>query len=308
MPTKAGEVLRKAADLVDGPREHDHGEKQASFEGIARTWNAYLENKWKRTLDSPINAVDVAQLMVLLKMTRPQFGAYSEDHALDQCGYSGIVGQLAAYAERGPDDSMSAILALDLGTKTGYALGTGGTTISGVWDFKNRRFEGGGMRYLRFRKALDEIHEATPLATVVFEEVRSHMGVDAAHAYGGFMAHLTAWCEEQAVPYQGVPVGTIKKYATGKGNASKEKMIEVARRAGYEPEDDNEADALMLALPLAEERSVVMMQRFRQFLCWWRCGHYCCIESVTFHGREAIWRYSCVRCGLKRESVTTWDA
>jgi hypothetical protein len=96
--TPAGEMLRKAADLVDGPREHDHGEKQASFEGIARTWNVYLENKWQRTLDNPINAVDVAQFMVLLKMTRPQFGAYSADHALDQCGYSGIVGQLAAHA------------------------------------------------------------------------------------------------------------------------------------------------------------------------------------------------------------------
>ncbi len=33
------------------------------------------------------------------------------------------------------------------------------------------------------------------------------------------MGHLTAWCEHHNIPYQGVPVGTIKKHATGKGNA-----------------------------------------------------------------------------------------
>jgi Holliday junction resolvasome RuvABC endonuclease subunit len=138
------------------------------------------------------------------------------------------------------------VLALDLGTKTGYALGEGATTVSGVWDFKPRRFEGGGMRYLRFRKRLDEINAATPLNTVVFEEVRHHSAVDAAHVYGGLMAHLTAWCEENAVPYAGVPIQTIKRHATGKGNANKEAMIEAARLLGYEPEDDNEADALHL--------------------------------------------------------------
>jgi Holliday junction resolvasome RuvABC endonuclease subunit len=123
-------------------------------------------------------------------------------------------------------------------------LAPDGGTISGTFDFKPGRYEGGGMRYLRFRNKLDEIHERTTLAVVVFEEVRRHNGIDAAHVYGGLLGHLTAWCEEQAVPYQGVPVGTIKKHATGKGNANKEAMIEAARNAGFEPVDDNEADAL----------------------------------------------------------------
>jgi hypothetical protein len=67
---------------------------------------------------------------------------------------------------------------------------------------------------------------------VFFEEVRRHMGVDAAHAYGGFMAHLTAWCEQQNIAYEGVPVGTIKRHATGKGNANKSMMIESAKARG----------------------------------------------------------------------------
>ena len=50
-------------------------------------------------------------------------------------------------------------------------------------------------------------------------------GVDAAHVYGGLMATLTAWCEHHNVPYEGVQVGTIKKHATGKGNADKPAML-----------------------------------------------------------------------------------
>ena len=82
--------------------------------------------------------------------------------------------------------------------------------------------------------------------SVYFEEVRRHVGVDAAHAYGGFLAHLTAWCEHHGIPYEGVPVGTIKKFVTGKGNADKAAVITAIRRLGYAPEDDNEADALAI--------------------------------------------------------------
>ena len=57
------------------------------------------------------------------------------------------------------------------------------------------------------------------LDRVVYEQVRRHTGVDASHAYGGWLAILTAWCEHHVIPYEGVPVGTIKRFATGRGNA-----------------------------------------------------------------------------------------
>jgi Holliday junction resolvasome RuvABC endonuclease subunit len=121
------------------------------------------------------------------------------------------------------------------------------TITSGTEHFTPQRFEGGGMRYLRFKRWLTELKQTTDgLDAVYFEEVRRHAGVDAAHAYGGFMAHLTAWCEHHEIPYQGVPVGTIKKHATGKGNAGKAEMLAAARQRGYCPTDDNEADALAL--------------------------------------------------------------
>lgn len=105
------------------------------------------------------------------------------------------------------------------------------------------------MRYLRFKRWLTEIKQSCDgIDAVYFEEVRRHAGVDAAHAYGGFMAHLTAWCEHHQIPYQGVPVGTIKKHATGKGNAGKQEMVAAMQALGFRPEDDNEADALALLM------------------------------------------------------------
>jgi crossover junction endodeoxyribonuclease RuvC len=48
-------------------------------------------------------------------------------------------------------------------------------------------------------------------------------------------------------PYVDVAPGTLKKYATGKGNAGKDEMIAAAiRRFGFEGSDNNEADAFLL--------------------------------------------------------------
>lgn len=142
------------------------------------------------------------------------------------------------------------VLALDLGTTTGWALrGPDGGITSATITFRPSRFEGGGMRYLRFRSWLGELAAlAGGLTRIAFEEVRSHAGTDAAHLYGGFLAHLSAWCEERGVAYEGVPVGTIKRFATGRGNADKAAMIAAMRARGFAPADDNEADAIALLL------------------------------------------------------------
>lgn len=145
------------------------------------------------------------------------------------------------------------VLALDLGTTTGFALRADacGSVVSGSWKFAPKRHEDAGMRFVRFRTTLDDMHKASGIKTIYFEEVRRHAGTTAAHIYGGFMAVLKAWCVDHSVSYQSVPVGEIKKFWTGKGNASKEMMIAEAQRRGHEPEDDNEADALaILALKI----------------------------------------------------------
>jgi crossover junction endodeoxyribonuclease RuvC len=140
------------------------------------------------------------------------------------------------------------IFALDLGQRTGWAIrNRDGAIASGVHEFRPGRFEGGGMMWLRFRGWLQEIDETSGgIGVVVFEEVRRHAGTAASHIYGGYLAHLTAWAEANKIPYRGVPVGTIKRHVTGKGNADKQAVIDAVRKLGFAPADDNEADALAL--------------------------------------------------------------
>ena len=149
-----------------------------------------------------------------------------------------------------PSDSIPSILALDLGTTTGWAIRNDRCRIlHGTAEFRPSRFEGGGMRYLRFGKWLDQTLEVTGgIDAVYFEEVRRHIGTDAAHVFGGLLATLTAWCEQHNLPYQGVPVGTWKKHVCGKGNADKQAVIAAMRERGFEPADDNEADAISILL------------------------------------------------------------
>jgi len=140
------------------------------------------------------------------------------------------------------------VLALDLGQKAGWALrGADGQITSGVMEFRPGRFEGAGMTFLRFKRWLAEMKSAAGgIDAVFFEEVRAHAATLAAQVHGGFLAHLSAWCEHHEIPYSGVPVGTIKRHVTGKGNASKQAVIEAVRTLGHDPVDDNEADALAL--------------------------------------------------------------
>ena len=63
-------------------------------------------------------------------------------------------------------------LALDLGTTTGYAIAVAnGAIASGTVSFKPSRYDGGGIRYLRFRAWLDSMAQdvksqrtATPIS------------------------------------------------------------------------------------------------------------------------------------------------
>lgn len=141
---------------------------------------------------------------------------------------------------------MHTLLAIDLGTNCGYTVGTADNHISGAWNLKGGRFEGGGMRFVHFRKYLNDVGAAFEIDQVFFEEVRRHQGVDAAHVYGGLLAVLQEWCETRGIPYSGLPVGEIKKSFTGSGNAGKDAMMLVAEDMGYQPKSSDEADAIAI--------------------------------------------------------------
>lgn len=137
-------------------------------------------------------------------------------------------------------------LILDLGTSTGFAIGSQHHMVSGSWNLKPGRFDGGGMRFVKFRARLDEMHSAYGITHVFFEEVRRHAGTDAAHVYGGLMATLTAWCEEHGIPYEGLPIGEWKKRWCGNGNASKEAVKAECERRNIMVQNFDEADAVAM--------------------------------------------------------------
>lgn len=88
---KAHDILKQAAGLVSGDRDRQHGSKVANHNNIAALWTAYLGNR----LATPLEARDVALLMVLLKVARTKTGSHNPDDYLDMAGYAGCAGEIA---------------------------------------------------------------------------------------------------------------------------------------------------------------------------------------------------------------------
>ena len=152
-------------------------------------------------------------------------------------------------------NKLTNILALDLGTKTWMAVYEPPGIVTDTVSFQPRKGELEGSRFHKFYHYLSVRKCLFNFEKVYYEEVRRHAGVQAAHMYGGFRAVLLMWCVENNIPCIGVGVTTIKKFGTGKGNATKEMMIKSAEELGYRPVDDNAADALhLLRYALEQER------------------------------------------------------
>jgi Holliday junction resolvasome RuvABC endonuclease subunit len=138
------------------------------------------------------------------------------------------------------------VLSLDLATQTGWAYSSAGLVTSGSEGFQLKKKDGPGVRFLKFRSWLRDQIEIVKPELVVFEEVMRWSSGAAAKCYCGLLAILLTECEAKGISYKGVHVGTIKKSATSKGNATKDQMIQAAVALGYAPTDDNEADAIHL--------------------------------------------------------------
>lgn len=137
------------------------------------------------------------------------------------------------------------ILAIDIGTSTGWAIQyDDGRIESGYVSFKPNKNESKLLRFAKFNKWLE--CNFKNVDKIYYEMVRGHAGVHAAHMYGGFLAFLGVWCNENKIPMDYIEVKTLKKFATGNGNAGKPEMIAAAIAAGFNVSNDDEADAIHL--------------------------------------------------------------
>jgi hypothetical protein len=139
-----------------------------------------------------------------------------------------------------------AILALDLGARTGWAFCPGpGVIISGSWDLSPGRGDE-ALRYQLLRNTLDVFwfQHGGDNFEVLYEQAHRIPGAPTCRAE--LLRHLKAWCGERDIIPQAVGVGKIKKFWTGYGNVTKEDMVTEARARGFDPLDDNEATAFAL--------------------------------------------------------------
>lgn len=169
--------------------------------------------------------------------------------------------QAGLFAPEAPAPSVNVcILALDLGTKTGYAVRKrDGKVVHGTQSFAPRKSWTEGQRWLRFQSWLAEVLELHHVQRIAYEHVSFHAGVRDAHCYGAFRALVEMAADRRNIELVGTNVQTVKKHWTGKGGADKAAMMAQARARGFNPQDDNSADALaVLDWAVAEEKKYGM--------------------------------------------------
>lgn len=84
-------ILNTANEIINGDRKDEYGDAFDSFDRIAGLWSSYL--------DHHITPVDVAQMMILMKVSRganvAKFNAIQEDSLVDIAGYSALAYQVS---------------------------------------------------------------------------------------------------------------------------------------------------------------------------------------------------------------------
>lgn len=135
------------------------------------------------------------------------------------------------------------ILALDLGNKFGWA--TKQKTIISGWERLTKGKCDPGKKFVLFNHWLQEWNDKK-ITDIYYEDVVRHCSRDNARAYCGYLSVLQSYAYKNNIQCIGAGVKQIKKFATGNGNATKQDMIDAAVQAGFDVQDDNQADAIHL--------------------------------------------------------------
>jgi Holliday junction resolvasome RuvABC endonuclease subunit len=103
----------------------------------------------------------------------------------------------------------------------------------------------------RISRLYDAVAEfPSPISLIVFEDVVFASTTYQAQLWASFRAAvwLAAAHRREPITFLPVPVGTLKKFATGNGAADKQAMKAAAERAGFDCTefDDNAVDAIHL--------------------------------------------------------------
>ena len=156
------------------------------------------------------------------------------------------------------------ILALDLATVTGWAVGDlvppAPTPLEGACGAGEPSQFSGSKRLGAAHNSVVElatafenwladmvaVHKPNAIVFEAMLPVKAQSSRDSARVALVLNETLERFCQRRRIWNRKVWVSTLKKHATGSGRAKKPEMIKAARARGWNPKDDNEADALWL--------------------------------------------------------------
>lgn len=150
-------------------------------------------------------------------------------------------------------------LALDLGTKTGFAYrDERGAIVAGTWRLATPKETKGAdrccadVRLHSLNKHLHDLFLTSVPERVVFEDVQFSVSTAQTQLWSSLRTVMLLKAAAYNVPTSCCPVATLKKFATGSGRAEKSDMANSLRGLGdltvdeIEPLDDNAVDAVHL--------------------------------------------------------------
>lgn len=85
------DILRTAEKIINGERQGTYGSAENSFNTIASLWTGYLKGNGREIV---VDAADVANMMILMKVARNSSGVYKDDNWIDICGYAALGGDI----------------------------------------------------------------------------------------------------------------------------------------------------------------------------------------------------------------------
>lgn len=146
---------------------------------------------------------------------------------------------------------MRSVMTLDLATRTGWCCGIPGQRPRfGVQKL------GGTSRaqvYSSLLAFLDQSLQVHQFGELVIEAplVRGeHSGIEAGRRAIGMVEHVTLFAYDNSIPLSEEHVGSTRKAVLGRGTfpkgEAKGEVLAWCRQNGFEPPDDNAADALVL--------------------------------------------------------------
>lgn len=127
------------------------------------------------------------------------------------------------------------VLALDLGTRTGFAVGIDGYNLSvGTWTLAtqsalraakrerlDRRLD---LRIAALWRKIDEVHRSYGIDFLIWEDVQFSTSTAQTQLWSSFRATCWIYAHQHTIKTECCPVATLKKFAAGSGSADKTQM------------------------------------------------------------------------------------